>query len=518
MTTPENNEMTTIPVKTAPHEIDKVDPWKDDALKTRRILGQRLMSLIVSQRQPLSICIDGAWGSGKTFFINRWESELKSNDIKVVHFNAWEDDFFDDPMPALVGQLWRDLGFAKDKSALTGTLSTDVQIITSFVWRFVKVLAVHAAEKKFADAFGCTTDQLEKFASEDKTNAGAILDNYDKYREARDEFGKALERLVTANAKNKSSYPCVFVIDELDRCQPLFAVKVLERVKHFLSIPNLVFVFCIDKQNLGKSLTAVYGDIDVDNYLRRVFDFVFPLTTLDKKSFCDSLWEQYSVADGLMSHDAECHEKADCLWAKDENFRECFSFLATFHQLTFREIEYVFRSYLLVLRDNSIQHRRIQPHLLATMLFLRLRNPPLENRFARLECSPADVINELLPKHLEPETAHIPTQLAVAILYAFYPWAKEAELRKPIDDSLICKIIRWSNSLQPPPGAPQTLIPTIPEFVPSGMRQWGYNLKNLSDWTHGIDGEMRMAFAKGNPLVEYEVLVNLMESPPTSEL
>ena len=466
----------------------------------------------------MSICIDGAWGSGKTFFVERWETELRNGGFKVIHFNAWEEDFFDDPMPALVGQLWRDLGFKKEKSGLTGELSEDAKTVAKFVWRFGKKFLVHAAKKKIADVVGCDTDQLDEFASEDVTNAGSILDEYNEFRESQDEFGKALERLVKTKAAPASRGPCVFVVDELDRCQPLFAVKVLERIKHFLSIPNLVFVFCIDKQNLGQSLKAVYGEIDIENYLYRFFDFVFPLSSPDKKSFCDELWNRHHVANSMMVHDAECQDERDGLLKKDKEFHECFAYLASYHHLTFREIEYVFRSYLLVLRDNSIQHRRIQPHLLAAMLFLRLRNRPLADRFIRLECSPAEVIDELLPKQLESETAHIPKQLAVAILYAFYPWLKEAERRKPINDSLVSEIIRWSNSLQPPPGAPQMLIPNIPEFVPTGMRGWGNHLRNLSDWTSGIDGQMRTAFQRGNPLTAYEVLVNLMESPPATGL
>ena len=507
-----------VSIKQLPQEIDAHAPWKDDALKTRQYLGQRLIDLISSQRQPLSICIDGAWGSGKTFFVERWETELRNGGFKVIHFNAWEEDFFDDPMPALVGQLWRDLGFQKAKSGLTGELSNDAKTVASFLWRFGRKLVIHAAKKTITDVVGCDTDQLDEFASEDRTNAGSILDEYNEFRESRNEFGKALERLVKAKADTVSTGPCVFVVDELDRCQPLFAVKVLERIKHFLSIPNLVFVFCVDKENLGKSLKAVYGEIDVENYLYRFFDFVFPLTSPDKQSFCDELWNRYHVANSMTAHDAECQDNRDGLLKKDNEFHECFSFLASYHHLTFREIEYVFRSYLLVLRDRSIQHRRIQPHLLAAMLFLRLRNRPLEDRFIHLECSPGEVIDELLPAQLEPETAHIPLQLAAAILYAFYPWAKEAEERKPMDDSQAMRVIRWSNSIQPPPGAPPTLVPAIPEFVPKGMRQWGFYLKNLSEWTRGIDGQMRTAFQRGNPLTAYEVLINLMENPPSTGL
>jgi hypothetical protein len=508
-----------VSVKHHPQEIDAHDPWKDDALKTRQYLGQRLIDLISSQQQPLSICIDGSWGSGKTFFVERWETELRNNGFQVIHFNAWEEDFFDDPMPALVGQLWRDLGFEKEKSGLTGELSKDAKTVASFLWRFGRKFAIHAAKKKSVDVVGCDSGQLDEFVSEDITNAGSILDEYNEFRESQDEFGKALERLVKAKATPTSTGPCVFVVDELDRCQPLFAVKVLERIKHFLSIQNLVFVFCVDKENLGKSLKAVYGEIDVENYLYRFFDFVFPLTSPDKQSFCDELWNRYQIANSMRAHDAECHDERDCLLKTDNKFHECFSFLASYHHLTFREIEYVFRSYLLVLRDNSIQHRRIQPHLLAMMLFLRLRNRPLANRFIHLGCSPAEVIDELLPEQLAPETAHIPIQLAVAVLYAFYPWSEAEEDWSPMNSSQVMQVIHWTHSIRALPEDSQDIPTSVPEYVPMVMRKWKpYDLRRLSDWTRDIKGQMQTAFQRGNPLTAYEVLVNLMESPPSTGL
>jgi hypothetical protein len=153
------------------------------------------------------------------------------------------------------------------------------------------------------------------------------------------------------------------------------------------------------------------------------------------------------------------------------------------------------------------------------MLFLRLRNRPLANRFIRLECSPAEVIDELLPEQLESATAHIPIQLAVAILYAFYPWSKEEEDRKPMDGLQAKQVIRWTHSLGAQPEASQDIPTNIPDYIPKVMRNWeSYYLRSLSDWSRGINEQMRTAFQRGNPLTAYEVLVNLMESPPTTGL
>ena len=69
----------------------------------------------------------------------------------------------------------------------------------------------------------------------------------------------------------------MFIIDELDRCRPTFAIELLERVKHIFDVPNIVFVFGINRAELVKSLESIYGEIDAGTYLRRFFDMEFVL-------------------------------------------------------------------------------------------------------------------------------------------------------------------------------------------------------------------------------------------------
>ncbi len=71
----------------------------------RRDLAIRLTRLVQSQKAPFVISIDGTWGTGKTFLLQRWQASLERQGFRAIYFNAWEDDFCDDPLLAILGQL-----------------------------------------------------------------------------------------------------------------------------------------------------------------------------------------------------------------------------------------------------------------------------------------------------------------------------------------------------------------------------------------------------------------------------
>lgn len=81
----------------------------------------------------------------------------------------------------------------------------------------------------------------------------------------------------------------IFIIDELDRCNPYYAVKVLERIKHLFNIPNIVFVLSIDKEQLSNSIRGYYGSdlIKADEYLKRFIDIEYTLPDPDVDVFAN---------------------------------------------------------------------------------------------------------------------------------------------------------------------------------------------------------------------------------------
>ena len=54
-------------------EIPTDDPFKNDALgPDRRKLGESLASVFKEIEDNLVVCLDAAWGEGKTTFVEMW--------------------------------------------------------------------------------------------------------------------------------------------------------------------------------------------------------------------------------------------------------------------------------------------------------------------------------------------------------------------------------------------------------------------------------------------------------------
>ena len=94
------------PLKLPEPEIGEDDPWQDDFLG-RKEIAKALTELVRGQSDPLVISLSGGWGSGKTFFLKRWQKDLANESFISVYFNAWEDDFCDDPLVAIIGNCRR---------------------------------------------------------------------------------------------------------------------------------------------------------------------------------------------------------------------------------------------------------------------------------------------------------------------------------------------------------------------------------------------------------------------------
>lgn len=83
------------------------------------------------------------------------------------------------------------------------------------------------------------------------------------------EFKKELASLIPKDGR------LVIFIDELDRCRPVYAVKLLERVQHFFDNEKITFVFSVNLFELKNTIQKLYGsNFNGDRYLDRFFDFV----------------------------------------------------------------------------------------------------------------------------------------------------------------------------------------------------------------------------------------------------
>ena len=218
----------------------------------------------------------------------------------------------------------------------------------------------------------------------------AFLEAYLEQRSTKDELRKLLAEM-SAAVLAATGHPMVFIIDELDRCRPTFAIELLERVKHIFDVPNLVFVFGLNRDELCKSLQSVYGEIDSDVYLRRFFDMEFTLPEVDTKSFAGHLIEKFELAKFFttLGTNVPFRPGAGSYPKLLGNIPLFWGHLG----LSLRDIDYCVRMIALVGKNLEPSYYRYAPWLLALLIPLKLMNPAMYLQYIQGNCLGSDVMN-----------------------------------------------------------------------------------------------------------------------------
>ena len=379
-------------------DISREQPWQDDELGREQI-AERLTELICSQQEPFIISIDGQWGSGKTFLLKRWQRDLENDGFRAIYYNAWEDDFCDDPLLAIIGQLSHQFEEDNFRKIAIQTGKLAVRLIAKNVRSVI--------EKKTGMILD--TDLGEQ-------NGRDLLQDYLDQRETKDRLKEELTRLSTAVAK-ETGRPLVFIIDELDRCRPTFAIELLERVKHIFDVPNLIFVFGVNRVEICKSLQSVYGEIDADLYLRRFFDIEFSLPATDAVPFCRSLMRKYRLEEYFSALDGSAQYR---MHSREYNrLSQGFPGLCVRLGLSLREIECGVRLIALAARTLSERYD-MHPDLLAFLIPLKLKNRLLYRQFIQGGRRASEVMNYVDESNTSPTSErHLDEWFSVTEAYLY---------------------------------------------------------------------------------------------------
>ena len=247
-----------------------------------------LVKLLNSLKENTVLAIDGAWGSGKTVFVKQLLM-LSDNAIqdyghntldktaidflrerqKIFYFNAWEYDYLGDALSAMLLKL-----IADDNESLPLTL----------IKKTISAIDISAGLKY-------ATHDFIDFDRADLIKA--VKDQVNRH-DAVNEF---------LNKLKGDSERLIFVIDELDRCRPSFAVELLEVVKHYFMRDDVTFIITTNVNQLSHTIKKYYGsDFDGYAYLNKFFDFIFSLRKVNIEQYTRSVLDwtvDYTVAGGV---------------------------------------------------------------------------------------------------------------------------------------------------------------------------------------------------------------------------
>lgn len=328
----------------------QVKTFRDDLLD-RQQFASRLDKFIETERNfvqgSLVIALSSKFGSGKTTFLTMWKSEVERLEVgpRVIELNAWESDYYGDPLFAIVSSI---LDSLDDTSEATGRLLDAAKEVG---WFATAILGQFANKLSGVDAIAAG-----KLAEEKRAQAGSTevlrYDSFSLYRERT----RAMTKLKEAIAKVVSDLDreLRFVVDELDRCRPDYAISYLETIKHVFDVPGAVFILAADRDQLKNSAEMAFGaNLDFDEYYRKFIHrevALPPITDSAYKKLALEYVPYYLQRDELRS----CIMKIDT--AGIENIVELIAAL----RLTPRQIQEVFRilGHVLSTSDPSKGHLR----------------------------------------------------------------------------------------------------------------------------------------------------------------
>ena len=275
-------------VRVQPEDIHIPDghdenPFQHDQLGRREPVTI-LTDIISSIEGPCVLAVDAPWGEGKTTFIKMWTKYLESKEFPVVTFSAWETDFSADPFIALSEEI---------SEALEPHLTKYANLRAKFekVGRAAMEVVIRSIPGLVTMGTGglVSSEAVKAALDQSQESAGERISGYREARKAVREFRNALQEMAESLAESNGGLPLVVVIDELDRCRPTYAAKLLEVAKHLFAVDNIVFVLAVNRAELEHSIRGLYGSqFDAAGYLRRFFDIDFHLPEPSQKNFIEA--------------------------------------------------------------------------------------------------------------------------------------------------------------------------------------------------------------------------------------
>ena len=258
---------------------------KEDLLQRDEYINllENIVCEKIKQHEGLSLAIDGKWGCGKTFIVEKLESKLQSYNYLVLHYNCWENDFYDEPLVAIVHSII-DAITSKQKEPLPTTKQRNWKKTGKIAAKFLgKVAAMILKNKVGVDLGELKFDvDLEKLASASQEALNAdkeetLNTNFDSNQPLKQAILQIRKVLILMKLEFKG---VIFVVDELDRCLPEYAIKVLERLHHICynsQTDRNVFIqiVALNKTEMLGSIAKTFG---------RTFDYQMKIDYLYSRS------------------------------------------------------------------------------------------------------------------------------------------------------------------------------------------------------------------------------------------
>lgn len=210
-----------------------------------------LTKFINNSNTPITIALQGEWGSGKTSLMNSLKKNLSDSENSKYHaiwLNTWEYALMKDAQSTLMDII---TGLIQETSKIANIDETKTKKLLNTLWSGIKdtskIVAKNALDK--------TVD-----------GAGTVIDAFSsKGKSSIREVRKELEIIIEDCIKKDNKQGFIFFIDDLDRIDPPVAVQLLELLKNIFTLNNCIFILAIDYDVVIKGLEPKFGKLSESN-------------------------------------------------------------------------------------------------------------------------------------------------------------------------------------------------------------------------------------------------------------
>lgn len=244
-----------------------LEPGGQDSLEIASY-HEALVDFIKQTDTPMTIGVQGEWGSGKTSLLyqiwNKLEEENREHpddeNYLQIWVNSWEHSLLCTPEECLlkiVNEIIQALLEADVDKSKKDKVRDGVQSLMKGALRIGSSLAAGSAG----------TDAVDSIFSSQSNSI----------KELRKQLNSLVDEI--KDLKTNPYQRVVVYVDDLDRIEPRDAVSILELLKNIFNIKDCVFVLAIDYQVVVKGLKEKFGEPTPENEweFRSFFDKIIQL-------------------------------------------------------------------------------------------------------------------------------------------------------------------------------------------------------------------------------------------------
>ena len=234
-----------------------------------------LVNFIKSCNTPMTIAVQGDWGTGKTSIMTMIKNELRNlKNLNLVWFNTWQFSQFNlgDKLPlTMLNKLVNEVSSNKESEN----------------FKYIKKAMVGVADAILGHISGGALE-VSKF-----------LDNEENLFEAIERLKESFQKLVNEKAGDEGRV--IIFIDDLDRIEPERAVELLEVLKIFLDCEKCIFVLAIDYSVVTRGVKVKYGNDFSEGKGKSFFDkiiqvpFKMPVGSYDISLYVKKCFEDIGM-------------------------------------------------------------------------------------------------------------------------------------------------------------------------------------------------------------------------------